>query len=55
MGQVGKINKPEKISEKNQRAKMRTKGPSKHPPPKLSPTTVETRDSLRVLDYGKKS
>jgi hypothetical protein len=55
MGQVGKINKPEKISEKNQRAKMRTKGPSTHPPPKLSPTTVETRDSLRVLDYGKKS
>jgi hypothetical protein len=51
MGQIGKINKPEKISEKNQRAKMRTKGPSTHPPPKISPTKVHRRGAQEVEDY----
>jgi hypothetical protein len=35
LGQEGKIDKPENIGEKNQRAKMRTEGQSQHPPQKL--------------------
>jgi hypothetical protein len=35
LGQKGKIDKSEKIGEKNQRAKIRTEGQSQHPPQKL--------------------